>query len=120
VRAFISFGIIVLILLQAGIKTGLVGYYQFNKSYIAAALCVNKSTTTCQGKCYLTKKLAEEASNENKLAGLLKTLKDVTFYCQTTIQDSLLGLGFPTHSFVVHYFFNSPTPPVLGILHPPC
>lgn len=40
--------------------------FQFNKNYIAANLCENrdKPVLQCNGKCYLSKKLKQEAEKE--------------------------------------------------------
>ncbi|MEJ5961033.1 hypothetical protein [Pedobacter immunditicola] len=69
--------------------------FEFNRNYIATVLCVNrdKPVMQCAGKCYLSKKLKQEAEKEKKQERLAK---------KTQLQEAFL-----TERTVLHF------PPVI-------
>ncbi len=113
---------ILLILLQCGIKAGIVAYYHVNRQYIATELCENKDNATmnCKGKCYLTKKIKQQEKQESKLASILKELKD----CQGFLPSTESVVSAPYVFFVEAqyglYLDKSYTAPLADILQPPC
>ena len=66
----IKYPVTIVLILLMGIQTFskwcVILEYQVNKDFIAKNLCVNRSkpASCCQGKCYLTKKIAEDESQQ--------------------------------------------------------
>lgn len=58
--------LIALIALQTFSKWCLIAEFQVNRDFIAKNLCVNRSNamSCCKGKCYLTKKIAADESQD--------------------------------------------------------
>ena len=86
-RGFILILVLVM-LLQSSIRSVYVAYYQINQDYIASVLCINKAkpTSICNGKCYLLKKMKEQAKQEQTIPSVLKGLEKVVLYfAQTNI-----------------------------------
>lgn len=69
-------------LLQSSIRSIYVAYYQINQDYIASVLCINKAkpTSTCNGKCHLSKKMKQQEKQEQTIPTVLKGLKEVVLY----------------------------------------
>lgn len=67
VKKVISIGLIFLLAVQCFYKLGVLAYYELNRDYIAAVLCVNKDNpiTMCYGKCFLKRNL-DLADGEQK------------------------------------------------------
>jgi predicted nuclease of restriction endonuclease-like (RecB) superfamily len=59
-----------LVLLQPLSKTWIFVSFQLNQDFIASVLCINRDipVNTCQGKCYLKKRLKETHQDEQKQA----------------------------------------------------
>ncbi|MBO9698941.1 MAG: hypothetical protein J7604_01965 [Sporocytophaga sp.] len=78
---FIALFLVLIVLLQSNMKLILVGYYELNKSYIAANLCENKfkPSLKCEGKCFLQKKIKAQEKQEKKYASFLKTIDEIVF-----------------------------------------
>lgn len=76
---------LVSILFHSGAYTAVYLDFQFNQSYIASNLCVNRlqPALKCEGKCYLKKQLSQQEQNTDK--GVL------------TIQETLLWV-YDAHS----------------------
>jgi len=72
---------LVSILFHSGAYTAVYLDFQFNQSYIASNLCVNRlqPTLMCEGKCYLKKQLSKQEQNTDM--GVL------------TIQETLLWVN---------------------------
>ena len=81
-RKSIAIFLVALLCMQSSMKVGIVAYYQINKAYIAAKLCVNKAKPSmkCNGKCYLAKKLKAQENQEKGMNDLLKQMAEVSFY----------------------------------------
>jgi hypothetical protein len=106
-KAFVII-LISIIVLQCGIKSFYVAYYQINKKYIAATLCENraKPASTCKGKCYLLKKMRQQEQQEQTIPSVLKGLDEVVlFYSEFSV------------SFTAH--FPSDAPLALGMYQMP-
>ncbi|HVU54804.1 MAG TPA: hypothetical protein VHD83_07105 [Puia sp.] len=58
--------LVLLMAVQTFSKWCLILEYQVNKDFIAKNLCINraKPNSCCQGKCYLTKKMAADESDQ--------------------------------------------------------
>lgn len=74
--------LVLVVLLQSSIRPIYVAYYQINQDYIASVLCINKAkpTSTCNGKCYLLKKMKGQAKQEQTIPSALKGLEKVVLY----------------------------------------
>jgi hypothetical protein len=75
--------LVLVMLLQSSIRSIYVAYYQINQDYIASVLCINKAkpASSCNGKCYLSKKMKEQEKQEQTIPSVLKGLKEVVLYC---------------------------------------
>ena len=80
-RGFIIILVLVM-LLQSSIRSVYVAYYQINQDYIASVLCINKAkpASSCNGKCYLSKKMKEQEKQEQSIPSVLKGLEEVVLY----------------------------------------
>lgn len=76
------FVLVMAMLLQSSIRSIYVAYYQINRDYIASELCINKAkpASTCNGKCYLVKKMKQQDQQEQTIPSVLKGLKEVVLY----------------------------------------
>jgi len=74
VKAFFSYLLISLVLLQTFSREVLVVDFTLNRATITARFCVNKARPQlhCDGKCYFAKQLKKQEERENKSAGPLK------------------------------------------------
>ncbi len=85
-------------------------------------LCENKANVVmnCKGKCYLNKKIKEQERQENKLASILKELKDSNGFISSlfifSIETSGIVLSKQDSFFLLKYH----TSPIADILQPPC
>jgi hypothetical protein len=81
----ISLILLLIILLQSSMKSIYVAYYHINKDYISSVLCINKDkpTSSCNGKCYLKKKMIEQEKQEQSIPSVLKGLDEVVLFCVT-------------------------------------
>lgn len=114
--------LIALLLLQCSIKTGIVTYFHLNQDYIASTLCENKDNVSmnCKGKCYLNKKISEQEKQENKLASILKDLKDGIDFLPTTALFCLEPSGLIFNIDKTRYLNKLYISPLAEILQPPC
>lgn len=74
--------LVMVMLLQSSIRSVYVAYYQINQDYIATVLCINKAkpASTCNGKCYLSKKMKEQEKQEQTIPSVLKGLEEVVLF----------------------------------------
>jgi hypothetical protein len=74
VKAFFSYLLISLVLLQTFSREVLVVDFTLNRATITARFCVNKVRPQlhCDGKCYFAKKLKQQEEQENKAPNPLK------------------------------------------------
>ena len=111
-----------LILLQCGIKSMYVAYYNINKEYIASVLCINKAkpASTCNGKCYLSKKMDQQEKQEQTIPSALKGLEEAIFYF--TDFSLLISPKFSFEEQLVSldaYQMHSYLSPIDNIIEPP-
>ena len=73
-KAFFSYLLISLVLLQTFSREVLVVDFTLNRAAITARYCVNKARPQlhCDGKCYFAKQLKKQQERESKSAGPLK------------------------------------------------
>jgi hypothetical protein len=73
-KAFLSYLLISLVLLQTFSREVLVVDFTLNRATITARFCVNKARPMlhCDGKCYFAKQLKKQEERENKSVGPLK------------------------------------------------
>ena len=74
--------LVLVMLLQSSIRTVYVAYYQINEDYIASVLCINKAkpSSSCNGKCYLSKKMKQQEKQEQTIPSELKGLEKLFLY----------------------------------------
>jgi len=74
VKAFFSYLLILLVLLQTFSREVLVVDFTLNRATITARFCVNKARPQlhCDGKCYFAQQLKKQADRENKAPNSLK------------------------------------------------
>ena len=73
-KAFLSYLLISLVLLQTFSREVLVVDFALNRATITARFCVNKARPQlhCDGKCYFAKKLKQQEERETKAPNPLK------------------------------------------------
>jgi hypothetical protein len=73
-KAFLSYLLISLVLLQTFSREVLVVDFTLNQATITARFCVNKARPQlhCDGKCYFAKQLKKQEERENKAPNSLK------------------------------------------------
>jgi hypothetical protein len=104
------------------LKLGIVGYYEYNRAYIAKNLCENrnKPELKCCGKCYLRKQLAKVDNGHSAEKPLLAQLSK--FEMAPFVVPHPVSL---THTFLeesrqeCHYIAPFPKEITLSIFHPP-
>jgi hypothetical protein len=122
VKAFFSYLLILLVLLQTFSREVLVVDYTLNQASITARFCVNRTRPQlhCDGKCYFAKQLKKQEDRESKSAGPLKerlemlpvAFRSLVPVAPTCRASTPLGYG-PYRSAWV------PTNVSQGIFHPP-
>lgn len=121
-KAFFSYLLISLVLLQTFSREVLVVDFTLNRATITARFCVNKARPQlhCDGKCYFAKKLKQQEERENRAPNPLKEhveMLPVTFQSLVPVAPMCwtgapLGYG-PYQSAWV------PTNATQGVFHPP-
>ncbi len=73
-KAFFSYLLISLVLLQTFSREALVVDFTLNRAVITARFCVNKARPQlhCDGKCYFAKQLKKQEERDNKAPNSLK------------------------------------------------
>jgi hypothetical protein len=122
VKAFFSYLLISLVLLQTFSREMLVVDFTLHRATITTRFCVNKARPQlhCDGKCYFAKQLKKQEERESKSAGPLKERLEML---PAAFRSSVPAA--PTHwaSAPVGYGpYRSawvPTTAVQGVFHPP-
>lgn len=86
----ITAGVLVLMLFAHNINTlGVIGNFIINQDFIAKTLCIQKEEQKgCNGKCQLTKQLAESNSDSNSPFTPQETKRiSLDIYCLYSIDD---------------------------------
>jgi hypothetical protein len=107
--------------LQFFVKGGYVAYYHLNKSYIASTLCENKDKpmSTCQGKCYLAKKIKQQDQQTSQFPEALKSVKDVLYFLESIPQLLISNAQISIRKFFATYLYSYKNLFVDSILQPP-
>jgi hypothetical protein len=121
VKAFFSYLLISLVLLQTFSREVLVVDFTLNRATITARFCVNKARPMlhCDGKCYFAKKLKQQEERESKSGNSLKEKLEMLPAAFSGWQPQLAGPVVPAprpYSTLVagHY-----TAPLGAVFHPP-
>lgn len=116
---------ILLILAQAGVKTGIVVYYYANKAYIAKNLCEkrNEPKSCCAGSCQVKKWLKEtdqpDPSQQTPAGPNLKTIQELLLFVESVPAFALLPLPDQEEVPFPAYTCSGPIAPARDIFHPP-
>lgn len=116
---------ILLILAQAGVKTGIVVYYYANKAYITKNLCEkrNEPKSCCAGSCQVKKWLKEtdqpDPSQQTPAGPNLKTIQELLLFVESVPAFALLTLPNQEDVPFPVYSCSSPIAPARDIFHPP-
>ena len=109
------------ILLQSSIKSLYVAYYQINQDYIASVLCINKAkpASTCNGKCYLSRKMKEQEKQEQTIPSVLKGLEKVVLFCSEHSLAVIQHFSVQSPLAVAQYEMHAYPSPTDLIIQPP-
>lgn len=121
-RNIVSIGLALLILLQSLSVVGIFISFKINQDYIAKNLCINrnKPAKKCNGKCQLTKKIAESTEKKPDQAPVPKPdeLNQIlAIYEIYHAPISFSKIAAPQHCFAESPFTTQSC--VLNIFHPP-
>ncbi|SFX06062.1 hypothetical protein [Cytophaga hutchinsonii] len=114
--------LVLFILLQSSIKSLYVAYYNINQDYIASVLCINKAkpASTCNGKCYLIKKMEQQEKQEQTIPSVLKGLEEVVLFCTTqSFAVAPVVTEIPQLTSLDAYQMHAYTSPADRIIQPP-
>lgn len=122
VKAFFSYLLISLVLLQTFSREVLVVDFTLHRATITARFCVNKARPQlhCDGHCYFAKQLKKQEERESKSAGPLKErleMLPVTFRSLVPMAPARWA-GVPV-SYGSHQLAWVPTSKPQGVFHPP-
>jgi hypothetical protein len=122
VKAFFSYLLISLVLLQTFSREVLVVDFTLHQATITARFCVNKARPQlhCDGKCYFAKQLKKQEERESKSASPLKerlemlpvAFRSLVPTAPARCASAPVGYGSPRSAWV-------PTTATRGIFHPP-
>ena len=121
-KAFFSYLLISLVLLQTFSREVLVVDFTLNRAVITARFCVNKARPQlhCDGKCYFAKQLKKQEDRENKAPNSLKERLEML-----PAAFRSLALPAPMHwastpvSYGPYRLAWVPAHAALGVFHPP-
>ncbi len=121
-KAFFSYLLISLVLLQTFSREVLVVDFTLNRAIITARFCVNKARPQlhCDGKCYFAKKLKQQEERESKAPNALKEKLEM-------LPTAFVGLVPPAPvrwaatpmGYGPYYSAYVPTSALRGVFHPP-
>jgi hypothetical protein len=122
VKAFFSYLLISLVLLQTFSREVLVVDFTLHRATITARFCVNKARPQlhCDGKCYFAKQLKKQEERESKSASPLKerlemlpvAFRSLVPTAPARWASAPAGYGAPRSAWV-------PATATRGIFHPP-
>lgn len=120
-KAFFSYLLILLVLLQTFSREVLVVDFTLNQATITARFCVNKARPQlhCDGKCYFAKKLKQQEERESKSGSPLKEKLEMLPPAFSGWQPPLAGpvalAPRPYPTLVAGHY----TAPLGAVFHPP-
>ncbi len=121
-KAFFSYLLILLVLLQTFSREVLVTDFTLNRATITARFCINKARPQlhCDGKCYFAKKLKQQEERENKVPNPLKEqveMLPVAF--QNLVPVAPMCWASAPVSYGPYQSAWVPVNAMLGVFHPP-
>jgi hypothetical protein len=122
VKAFFSYLLISLVLLQTFSREVLVVDFTLNRATITARFCVNKARPQlhCDGKCYFAKKLKQQEERENKAPNPLKEqLEMLPVAFQTLVPAAPIRWASTPVGYGPYQSAWVPTNAMQGVFHPP-
>ena len=122
IKRFTSLLLILLLSCQCLLQLGMIGYFQLNREYIAAFLCINREEPQlqCEGQCFLKDQLSKTSdeqqsdvpSTQNQSLEIpLFLISETRIFLSFTPTAELPQVPRPTP-----IFFSSP---LHSIFHPP-
>jgi hypothetical protein len=122
VKAFFSYLLISLVLLQTFSREVLVVDFTLHRTIITARFCVNKARPQlhCSGKCYFAKQLKKQEERESNSAGPLKErleMLPVAFRSLLPVRPAY-RVSMPV-GYVPYRSVWVPLNPTRGVFHPP-
>ena len=121
-KAFFSYLLILLVLLQTFSREVLVVDFTLNRATITARFCVNKARPQlhCDGKCYFAKKLKQQEERENKAPNPLKEqLEMLPVAFQTLVPAAPIRWASTPVGYGPYQSAWVPTTAMQGVFHPP-
>lgn len=121
-KAFFSYLLISLVLLQTFSREVLVVDFTLNRAVITARFCVNKSRPQlhCDGKCYFAKQLKKQEERENKAPNSLKErLEMLPAAFRSLVPPAPARWASAPHSYGRSPLARVPTPAGQGVFQPP-
>lgn len=123
-KRLISISLIFCLVAQTFTSVSFLTFYQFNRSIIAEAFCVNKNKPAlqCEGKCFINKQLAKD--NETQEQSSSQGIERVTFHLvmplslviclETFTPEKDPPVAFDTQHRLQSPFFSTFHPPRIG------
>jgi hypothetical protein len=121
-KAFFSYLLISLVLLQTFSREVLVVDFSLNRATITARFCVNKSQPQlhCDGKCYFAKQLKKQEERENKAPNsLTERLEMLPAAFRSLVPPAPASWPAALVGYGRHRLAWVPTTAGLGVFHPP-
>jgi len=114
--------LIAVIAFQGFVKSGIVAYYKINQEYITSTLCENKSkpSLSCNGKCFLKKKIKDQEKQESKPLSVVKGMKDSIDFCSTFLSFAFSSILSIDKNELTNYQLTFYSSPNREINQPPC
>lgn len=103
-------------------KLGIMVNFELNRGYIAEVLCINKTQPSCNGKCYLARKLKKAEEQQQQKAPSLKVEKSKVLYFHSLVPINFLtrtdtGISIPlTDPCTSHYLVDIFRPPEFDLV----
>jgi len=122
VRAFFSFLLISLVLLQTFSREVLVADFTLRRATITARFCINKARPQlhCDGRCYFAKQLKKQAQRESKAPSTSKEkLKMLPLLIGSALPLAPLCWASAPTGYGGYCLAQVPTSAARGLLRPP-
>ena len=120
-KHLLSYLLIVSVLLSSFSSMVSFAGYEWNKSFIARVLCINKDVpqSGCHGKCHLKKELQKQEDQQSKSGNPIKE-KETTWSFAISAADSFQSV--PVEINTTHFSYKTELldiPFVKSVFHPP-
>lgn len=106
---------------QLSVKTGVMLWYEANKTYISKALCENRNRPQlhCDGKCVLAKKLQQAETQPENQSIPVETIHNEVLPCVVGIEYHIRAFAFYKEHTFGHYRPSAGSAFHPRIFHPP-